>query len=115
MTMPDTDLWQPWTPQFAQRVRIRRSAECRSNHHILDGSDDGLTGIIIATDIKVHVTVTGGDALPPGPATLTFRRPPVTQHDYFVAYDAPIPTGIKYPQTIKGQFYAAAELEPDDA
>ena len=111
--MPDTELWQSWIPQLAQRVRVRRSAECRSNHHILDGSDDGLTGIIIATDIKVHVT--GGDALHPGPATLTFRRPLVAQHDYFVAYDTPIPTGIKYPQTIKGQFYAAAELEPDDA
>jgi hypothetical protein len=89
-TTDDADLWQPWTPQLAQRVRVRRSAECRSNHHILDGSDDGRVGTVAVAD-----------------------RPLVTDHAYFVWYDRPVPTGIIFPPAITGQYYAASELEPD--
>lgn len=88
--MPDPDApYELWHPAIGQRVRIRRSGECRSNHHILNGSDDGRIGTVAVAD-----------------------RPLVTDHKYFVWYDRPIPTGITWPVAITGQFYAAAELEP---
>jgi hypothetical protein len=90
--MPDPDEpYEPWRPAVGQRVRVRRSGECPSNHHVLNGCDDGHTGTIIVGS-----------------------RPPVKDHPYVVLYDNPIPTGVSVPALLTGMRYAAAELEPGE-
>lgn len=89
-----SDLDRPyelWHPAPGQRVRVRRSGECRSAHHIANGSEDGCPGTVIMCDYR-H-----------------------TDHPYFVLFDAPISTGLEWPSGIIGQYYAAEELEAEDA
>lgn len=112
------DIYEPWHPTVGQRVRIHRSGECRSAHHIADGCDDGLVGTVGEHQVTVEqasLKIQMG-RLPMtlhGPVTVRFPSPP--DHAYFVWYDRPIPTGITRPATITGQYYAAAELEAEDA
>lgn len=117
--MPADDApWQPWTPRPGQRVRVRRSAECRAPHHIRDGSDDGRMGTVQGDFPLPRIVVAHDDI-----GTIRYERvswspPPVRRlapgHEYWVRYDEPIPTGVAFPSECIGQWYAAIELEPAD-
>ena len=90
--MPDTDFWQPWTPQPGQRVRVRLSGECRLHDGPLAWvrSADGMVGTVI-------------ERREGGPFCKQFPG-----HVWAVLYDRAI-------DWCTGATYAAAELEPDDA
>ena len=96
MPTPDAP-YEPWHPTPGQRVRVRRSLECPSGHHITSLCDDGHTGKVVSE--------------PPGRPL----KPPAGRHPYLVFYDHPIPTGIAQPPYIVAMRYAAAELEPEGA
>jgi hypothetical protein len=91
--MPDSpSIWEPWSPQVGQRVRIRLNRECRLQMTGHGAWANGLVGVVEAV---IHPE---GDSITSEPG-----------HRFLVVYAQ---EQIVDGRPLGGSRYAAVELEP---
>lgn len=99
------EFWEPWTPKIGQRVRVVLSGECQ-----MQGSSD-------SPKEQLRGEAHGGEKWngKTGTVVRINWRPELTRQGHRFTVDWDEPEWISgWPRGIKGDNYAAIELEPLD-
>lgn len=117
--MSDSDVWEPWVPEVGQRVRVRLSAECRTEFEVarLAGQmtdDEARRRTLAGQDVFAFEDEDESFTTHPnhidgvtGVVGLIDRSPDSDGHFYRVLFDVKL-----MPDAIVGAHLSAAELEP---